>query len=143
MARWRRFLILALFLSALGGILAALVFEELAYIASAKPASNRQSDNHSDHNRNKQEWSSQLAVATDWLTERREWLNVLFAGLVALFTLTLSRATSQLSAFASIQAGDMQNLLSVAKDNAAASASQVKAIEAQERVMREQACAFR
>jgi hypothetical protein len=58
---------------------------------------------------------------------------------LAAFTLALFVATFGLLLFAKRQAGDVQDLLTAAQDNAAASASQVKAIEAQERIMREQA----
>jgi hypothetical protein len=145
MPRGQRLLRLVFFLVIVGGAVAAIVFQELAYISSAKVSSYRQANNHENHDRNKKDWPYQVAVATDWLTdsltERREWLNVLFTGLVALFTLTLSRATSQLSALARIQADDMQKLLRAAQDLRVAAEAQAKTATEQHATLREQASA--
>jgi hypothetical protein len=82
-----------------------------------------------------------LLGAWQWLRDRIDHDTIISAAIVAtaVFTGTLWAATRKLGSIASTQASDMQSLLSAAQDTAAASASQVNAIEAQERVMREQA----
>jgi hypothetical protein len=69
-------------------------------------------------------------------------IGALAAVAVAVFTLYLWRATHGLRRYAGIQAGDMQQLLTAARDNATAMAGLRAAAEAQERTMQEQATAI-
>jgi hypothetical protein len=77
--------------------------------------------------------------AANFADQNERVIGALAAIALAVFTLYLWRATHGLRRYAGIQAGDMQSLLSAAQNTATASASQVRAIEAQERVMRDQA----
>jgi|SRR4051812_20158305 hypothetical protein len=97
MPLWHLLLRLGLVFVFLGCAVTSVLFIELADLAAPKPVSYEQANRHGEHNRNKQDWSAQITAATDWLADKRDWLNVIFTGLVALFTLTLSISTSRLS----------------------------------------------
>ena len=86
-----------------------------------------------------------LTCATNFADKNERTIGALAALALALFTLYLWRATHGLRRYAGIQAGDMQQLLATARDNAAAAASQAEAMEqlhsaakAQESALREQ-----
>jgi hypothetical protein len=87
--------------------------------------------------------------ATNFADQNERAIGAFSAAALAVFTLYLWRATQGLRRYAGIQTGDMQKLLTVARDNAAAAASQAEAMgklhavsETQERVMRDQAKAM-
>jgi hypothetical protein len=86
---------------------------------------------------------------TNFVDHNERAIGAFSAAALALFTLYLWRTTQGLRRYAGIQTGDMQKLLTVARDNAAAAASQAEAMgklhavsETQERVMRDQAKAM-
>jgi len=143
---WGRLLRAAILIVPAATVVCVVTLLELADISSRQQAANRHPQQQSGHTTEKQDWTTQIAVATDWLDRHREWVNIIFTGFVAVFTGTLWGATKRLAHFAQTQAGDMQDLLRAARDNTTAAASQAEAMkqlhavsEAQERVMREQA----
>jgi hypothetical protein len=140
---WQRLLRLTLVFACLGGVITTVLFVELADLAATKPVGQGQANSHNEHNRNKQNWSAQITAATDWLADKRDWLNVIFTGLVALFTLTLSVSTSRLSQLAASQSLDMQELAAAARNNAIAAARQADTAAQQHAALQQQAIATR
>lgn len=82
--------------------------------------------------------SDAIGEIIGWIDTHHDLLLALGTITIAAFTGTLWWATIGLRNLAKTQSSDMQSLLTAAHNTAAASASQVRAIEAQERVMREQ-----
>ena len=116
-------------------VVIALLFLEFTDITSRQQVANSHPQQSNYYARQKEEWTAQVAAVSDWLDRHREWINVISTVLIAVFTGTLWGATRKLSHFASIQARDMQDLLTAARDNAAAASSQERAIREQAEMM--------
>ena len=139
MPLWRRVLRLTLVFAFLGGAIAAVLFVELANIATRQQITDQNPQPESRQAGQHQELSSQIEAVSHWLTEHKESIDIISVIFVAVFTGTLWGATRRLADLAAGQASDMQKLLVAARNNARAVASQAEAATQQYAALKEQA----
>jgi hypothetical protein len=88
---WQRVLRLTLVLASLGGVIAAVLFVELADITTRQQITDQNPQPESRQAGQHQELSSQIESVSHWLTEHKESIDIISVILVAIFTGTLLR----------------------------------------------------
>jgi hypothetical protein len=112
MKGWLRALIVAAIASF---VIGAIVATELADISSRQQATYSHPQQPSDYTRQKQDWTAEVAVGSDWLDAHREWINVISTIFIAGFTGTLWWATARLWQASLIHASHADRAISVSE----------------------------
>jgi hypothetical protein len=110
-------------------MIAALISVEFSDISSRKQITNSHPQQPSGDARKKQDWTAQIAIATDWLDRHKEWINVVSTIFIAGFTGTLWGATKRLWQTSQIHAAHMEGSVRVAQRAAHAAEQSVRTME--------------